>query len=85
MDAKKPISILREEFINSLAALINASKLPAYVIEPILKDVLVEVQAIENRQLEIDRANYEQALMMAQEQVEEPETIPVVVENTENE
>lgn len=56
---KKPISILRDEFINGLANLINESGLPAFIITPVLKDVLIEVQNAERVQLEQDKAFYE--------------------------
>lgn len=58
-ETMKPISIAREEFINALANLINESGLPAFIISPVLKDVLVEVQNAERVQLEQDRAFYE--------------------------
>lgn len=58
-ETMKPISIAREEFINALANLINESGLPAFIISPVLKEVLVEVQNAERVQLEQDKAFYE--------------------------
>lgn len=64
----KPISILRDEFIDKLATVINESGLPAFVITPILKDVLSEVQNAERVQLEQDRRFYEIEKNKAKEQ-----------------
>ncbi len=58
----KPISVARAEFISSLAQIINNSKLPAFVLESILKDVYFDIQAIAQRQLEEDRIQYQKAL-----------------------
>lgn len=59
MNTQKPLSIMRYEFINSIIELINNSDLPPYIIEPILKDVLVEVSKQAKTQLENDMKEYE--------------------------
>ncbi len=45
-EISKPVILLREEFRNNLASLINSIELPLYVIEPILTDTLNEVRAV---------------------------------------
>lgn len=60
-EIKKPLSVLRAEFIASLTELINSSKLPPFIIEPILKDMYMDIKALSQRQLEIDVKEYEKA------------------------
>lgn len=59
---QKPITMIREEFIGSISNLINESMLPPFVLEPILKDMYFEVRAATQKQLEIDKQNYQKAL-----------------------
>lgn len=61
-EIQKPLSILRAEFISSLTELINTSKLPPYVIEPILKDMYNEVYIYSQKQLEEDTKRYQEQL-----------------------
>lgn len=58
----KPITVIREEFIESIINLINESNLPAFVIEPILKDMYNETKIASKKQYERDRKMYEEAL-----------------------
>lgn len=58
----KPASILRSEFITSLTELINTSGLPAFIIEPILKDFYFDIKSIAQNQLSDDVKTYEEAL-----------------------
>lgn len=55
----KPMSIVRQEFIESLTGLINESGLPAFVLEPILRDFHSDVKLLAQRQLESDLKNYQ--------------------------
>ena len=62
----KPITIVRAEFISNLIKLINTSCLPPFIIEPILRDVHMEIREAANNQYRIDVENYNkniQALM----------------------
>jgi hypothetical protein len=59
----KPSTIIYEEFKQELANLINNSGLPAFIIEPVLRDYLNEVMLMAQRQYQADKANYEQSLM----------------------
>lgn len=55
----KPISVLRVEFIKDIMNLINSSSLPAYVIEPILKDIHNDIVIVCKKQYELDLKEYE--------------------------
>ena len=46
----KPIIILREEFINKLAADIKESGLPAFIVRPIIEDILTQVREAERNE-----------------------------------
>ena len=59
----KPTTVVVEEFRNDLATIINTSNLPPFVVEPILQEILNEVKVVKQRQYEIDKARYEQALL----------------------
>lgn len=56
----KPITVVRAEFISNLTKLINESKLPLFVVEPILKDVYLEVRDTSQKQYEHDLMSYNQ-------------------------
>jgi len=59
MNEGKPLSMLCEEFRNAIANTINNSQLPAYIIEPILKNYWNDVRAIAKQQYETEKANFE--------------------------
>lgn len=58
----KPISLIREELIENIVGLINESNLPLFVVEPILKDLYLEVKNGAQQQLENDRQQYQSFL-----------------------
>ena len=58
----KPSTIIYEEFKQELASLINNSGLPAFIIEPVLRDYLTEIKALAQRQYQMDKAEYEKSL-----------------------
>ena len=58
----KPITIVRAEFISNLTDLINKSGLPPFIIEPILKDVYLEIRDAAQKQYEFDVQKYKQQL-----------------------
>lgn len=58
----KPVTIIREELIESMVGLINESKLPLFVIESILKDLHLEVKNAAKQQLEIDKQQYQSSI-----------------------
>ena len=63
----KPITIIREEVKAQIAAAINNSGLPAFVIEPILQDFLMEVRNVAARQYEYDKQQYNEFLKNKEE------------------
>ena len=64
----KPITIVREEVKEQIAAIINNSGLPAFVVEPILQDFLMEVRNIAIRQYEYDKQQYNASLKNIEEE-----------------
>lgn len=65
---QKPITIVREEFLQNLSNLINNSNLPYFVIENILKDCIRETSIASQKQLEIDKSRYKEELAKLQSQ-----------------
>lgn len=61
---EKPITVIRQEFIEAVSDCINNCNLPLFVIEPILRDLHSEVKALSRQQYEIDRNEYEDKLKM---------------------
>ena len=62
---QKPSSVARVEFIDNIADIINNSELPAFVMEPILRDMYFEVQNAAKKQYESDKAQYDRAVQAA--------------------
>lgn len=58
----KPISVVRQEFIDRLVDDVNNCDLPLFVIEPILQDMLASVRAAVQQQYEEEKAQYEKRL-----------------------
>lgn len=63
----KPLSVVRQEFIEQLVCDINNCQLPLFVIEPILQDILNTVRATAQKQYEAEKAQYEQQLQAQNE------------------
>ena len=61
-EINKPISVMYEEFKQELANLINNSGLPAFVIEPVLRDCVNEVRIVADNQFRSDKSAYEKLL-----------------------
>ena len=62
---QKPITVARQEFIDVITNNINNCNLPLFVIEPILKDVYLEVKSLLRNQYEVERKEYEQMMQMS--------------------
>lgn len=65
MDNKKilkPVTILREEFINNLTDMVNNSDLPMFVLEPIFRDMHSKIKIAEQKQLENDKLKYQEMI-----------------------
>ena len=58
----KPMSVVRQEFIEQLFNDVNNCTLPLFVIEPILRDLLNMVKSAAQQQYEVEKAQYEQKL-----------------------
>ena len=59
---KKPITVVRQEFIEKMVNEVNTCGLPLWAIEPILEDLLRLVKVESQRQYETEKTQYEQAL-----------------------
>ena len=62
MQHNKPITLLREDFVNNVIDLCNNSGLPFFVVEDVLQGVIKEVHAAAIQQLEADRQKYKEQL-----------------------
>ena len=56
----KPSTVLRQEFIDDLAKLINKSELPAFVLADILKNTLQVTLELAAKQYLVDKAKWEE-------------------------
>lgn len=65
----KPMSVIRQEFTEQLISDINNCKLPLFVIEYILQDVLNTVKSASKQQCEMEKMQYEEILKKNQENV----------------
>ena len=63
----KPISVVRQEFIDQLVNDVNNCGLPLFVVEPILQDILYSVKTAAKQQYETEKAQYEQQLQEQKE------------------
>ncbi len=63
----KPISVVRQEFIDQLVNDVNNCGLPLFVVEPILQDILYSVKTAAKQQYETEKAQYEQQLQKQNE------------------
>lgn len=59
---QKPISVVRQEFVEQLLYDINNCQLPLFVVEPILQDMLNSVKLAAQKQYETEKSQYEQQL-----------------------
>ena len=57
---QKPSTVLRQEFIDKLAELLNTSELPAFVLADVLKNALNVTQELAEKQYRIDLAKWEE-------------------------
>ena len=67
----KPVTLIRQELIESLTNEINDCKLPMFVIESILQDLLSAVRTAAQKQYEADKKQYEQQLQEQNEDKKE--------------
>ena len=62
-EINKPMSIVRQEFVEQLVNDVNNCQLPLFVIESILQDLLGMVKSAAQKQYEADVAQYEAQLL----------------------
>lgn len=63
----KPITLIRQEFVDTLVTEINNCQLPMFVIEPILQNLLNQVKVAAQEQYEADKIQYETQLNQVEE------------------
>lgn len=61
-NAKKPVSMLRDELVQKLVDDVNNSGLPLVLTEYIMRDLYEEVRATAMKQYEKDKEDYQAAL-----------------------
>jgi hypothetical protein len=59
---EKPITLVREDFINNIIDTCNNSGLPFFMIEYIMKDLIQQIHVAAQQQLEEDRKKYQKEL-----------------------
>lgn len=68
---EKPLLLVREEFMSDLADLINQSRLPFIIIEPILEKFLENARVGINQQLSDEKKRYEKYLKEKEKETSE--------------
>lgn len=68
---EKPTSVVYQEFRENLVRLINSSGLPAFIIEPVLKETLDEVIKIKQTQFEKDMIAWNESLREEENETED--------------
>lgn len=61
---QKPLTIKREEFINTITEACNNAELPFFIIEDVLNHIIPIVSNAAKEQYKIDKEQYEQALQL---------------------
>lgn len=64
----KPMSVVKQEFTEQIVDDINNCKLPLFVIEYVLQDVLNTVKAAAKQQCEMEKLQYEQQLIKSKQE-----------------
>ncbi len=68
---EKPLLLVREEFMSDLADLINQSRLPFVIIEPILEKFLENARGAIKQQLSDEKFRYEKYLKEKEKEASE--------------
>lgn len=63
----KPLSVTYEEFKQNMLYVINNAGLPAFIVENVLQNYLVEIKSIAQQQYQSDMAEYQQSLITKEE------------------
>lgn len=59
----KPMSVIRQEFIEKLVDDINNCSLPLFIVESVLQSTLETVKIAAQEQYKVEKAQYEQMLL----------------------
>lgn len=59
---QKPITLARQEFVEKIVSEVNKSELPLIIIEPVIKNLLDEIQKCIRNQAEAERIEYDKYL-----------------------
>ena len=59
---RKPLSLVKNDFVNDIVQIINNADLPIFVVEYALRDVLNEVHSLSVQRSEAEKLQYENAL-----------------------
>lgn len=60
--AKKPLSVARNDLMNSMVDAINNSYLPIMIVEYVVKDLYMEVRAMAQKQYDKEQEEYNASL-----------------------
>lgn len=61
-NVQKPMSVAIADLKDNLINVVNNSMLPPYIVEPLLKEVYMEVKSLSKAQYEKDKLDYERKL-----------------------
>lgn len=67
---QKPLALRKEEYIQILTQATNNSGLPMFILEYVLKELLLEVSSLAKEELKMSQNQYEE-MISEQNQVEE--------------
>lgn len=70
---QKPITLLREDFIENIQNLCNSSGLPFFVISDVMKQLIPQIDDLTRRETERDRSIYKELLEKKKEQEKQKE------------
>lgn len=59
---RKPISLILRDTKLELAKICNDSQLPVCLLEPILKELYMEVKGLAKQQIELDEKSYQESI-----------------------
>ncbi len=57
----KPLNLLLEEEKEKIVQVINQTKLPAFLLEPIIKEIYMQISELKKRELEESVKKYEES------------------------
>ena len=69
----KPLNLLIEECKTNIIKSINDTKLPAFLLEPILKDIYMEISNNKKIEYENSKKQYEEKLKESEKNIETKE------------